>query len=95
MRIRILGSIAAALLVAGASGCGGDSVDCSEDQVEVAYLGTSNDRVECHPIPAVCGGTAACAVQDCIAAMYGLCQSPAIGVGCSDTFPPTIISCNE
>jgi hypothetical protein len=94
MRIGSPGRIAAGLLVAVLAGCGG-SDECSEDQVEVAYLGTSNDRTECHPIPAECGGMAECAVQECIAAMYGLCEAPAIGVGCSDTFPPTIISCNE
>jgi len=74
--------------------CGGDD-ECSEDQLEVVYLGTSNDRTECKPIPTECGGTGDCAEQACISAMYALCESPAFGVGCSDTFPPTIISCNE
>jgi hypothetical protein len=36
-----------------------------------------------------------CIDDTCRAALYDLCESPAIGVGCSDTFPPTIISCNE
>jgi hypothetical protein len=79
------------------SACGGDSGPngCSASQVEVAYLGGGSDgKTVCQPIPAACGATAACAVQACIAAMYSLCAQPYIGVGCSDTAPPTIISCN-
>lgn len=49
-------------------GCGG-SEECSEDEIEVAYLGTSDDRVECHPIPAECGAVAECAVNECISAL--------------------------
>ena len=74
--------------------CGGDG-DCGEDEVEVTYIGTSDDRTECKPIPAECGGVANCAVMACISAMYGLCEDLTFGVGCSDTFAPTIISCNE
>jgi len=68
---------------------------CGADQVEVAYLGTSNDRTECRAIPTECGAVAQCAEQDCIRALYGLCEGDTIGVGCSDTFPPTIVSCND
>lgn len=84
-----------------ASGCGGDDDggggdgSCSEDQVEVSYLGGDQDgRTECAPIPAECGATASCASDPCRGALYGLCESPYIGVACSDTFPPTIVSCN-
>ena len=93
-----VGQWAAVILLMAACGSGeGDNGDdaCGEDEVQVSYLGTSNDRMECAPIPTQCGGTASCADQDCIAAMYALCEAPAVGVGCSDTFPPVIISCNE
>ncbi len=46
------------------------------------------------PIPASCGTTPSCSVQACIHDLYGLCDAPYIGVGCSDTFPPVIVSCN-
>jgi hypothetical protein len=76
--------------------CGDSSSSgCTDTQVEVKYLGGGSDgKTVCQPIPAQCGATAACANQPCIAAMYNLCAAPYIGVGCSDTFPPTIISCN-
>jgi hypothetical protein len=92
--IRASFTLGLALAVTLAAACGGDD-DCSSDEVQVAYLGTSNDRTECRPIPAECGATADCGDTDCIRALYGLCESPAFGVGCSDTFPPTIVSCNE
>ena len=91
MKKLLLTSVAFASL---AFGCGG-SDECGTDEVEVTYLGTSNDRVECHPIPSECNGLGECEVNACISAMFGLCESPAFGVGCSDTFAPTIISCNE
>ena len=86
------------LVLALAIGCGGSSSSdgCPEDQVEVTYFGGARDgETVCKPIPAACGATASCAVTACIAAMYGYCESPYIGVGCSDTFPPPIISCND
>lgn len=73
----------------------GTDVSCGADQVEVAYLGTSNDRTECAPIPTECGAVAQCAELDCIRALYDLCDDTTYGVGCSDTFPPAIVSCNE
>ena len=91
-------AIAAALLFAVA--CGGDDDagggECGEDQVEVAYLGGDDDgRTECAAIPAACGATAACDSDACRGALYGLCESPYNGVACSDTVPPTIVSCNR
>jgi hypothetical protein len=75
--------------------CSDSSKGCSSSQVQVEYLGGGSDgKMTCAAIPSACGGTASCAAQPCIAAMYGLCASPYIGVGCSDTAPPTIISCN-
>jgi hypothetical protein len=76
--------------------CGSSSSsDCRTDQVEVSYLGGTRDGQNvCAAIPASCGSTASCAVMACIHDLYGLCDSPYIGVGCSDTFPPTIVSCN-
>jgi hypothetical protein len=76
--------------------CGGSSSDsCPEDQVEVAYLGGARDgETVCQPRPAVCGNPATCSDTACVGAMYGLCDAPYNGVGCSDTFAPPIISCN-
>ena len=84
------------LVVLVACGGGSSGNDCSETQVEVKYFrGTMDGKTECKPIPAACGATASCVVQACISAMYDYCVAPEyIGVGCSDTFPPTIISCN-
>jgi hypothetical protein len=86
----------AAVVTAGilAAGCGADGA-CSADQVEVSYLGTSNDRTECEPIPAACGAEASCDQRECISAMYSLCEAPAHAVGCSDMASTPIISCNE
>ncbi len=98
MRSRLLVTASISLLVViAAIGCSSDSkVECSDSQVEVAYLGGARDgETVCKPIPAACGATASCAAQPCIAAMYGFCEAPYIGVGCSDTFPPPIISCND
>lgn len=79
------------------AGCGSSSNDsCGVDQVEVVYLGGARDEeTVCKPIPAACGTTASCSNTPCIAAMYGYCEPPYIGVGCSDTLPPPIISCND
>jgi hypothetical protein len=83
-----------ALLAVSSCGESGPS-KCSGSQVEVKYYGGASDgKTACQPIPAACGATAACADQACISAMYSLCAQPYIGVGCSDTFPPTVISCN-
>ncbi|HVV84276.1 MAG TPA: hypothetical protein VHE35_14485 [Kofleriaceae bacterium] len=88
--------VIAAGALAGLGACGSSSDgDCADDQVQVVYLGGSRDgETVCKPIPAACGATASCGVQACEAAMYDYCDSPYLGVGCSDTFPPPIISCN-
>jgi len=67
---------------------------CAEDEVCMSYLGGEADYEACDAIPADCGAEAACAEQDCISSLYGLCDDGWIGVGCSDTFPPTLVSCN-
>jgi hypothetical protein len=73
---------------------GGD--DCGSNQVEVDYLGggARDGETDCKPIPASCGTAGSCADNDCIRDMYDYCESPYIGVGCSDTFQPVLISCN-
>lgn len=84
-------------LVALLAGCGGSEPEgCKENEIEVAYLGGGprDDETVCKPRPATCDDPAKCDDNDCIAAMYGLCESPYIGVACSDTFEPVIISCN-
>jgi hypothetical protein len=90
-----LPALASALAVAFTLGGCGSSDECGEDEVEVAYLGGSRDgETVCKPKPASCGDTASCGVQECIRDMYAFCESPYLGVGCSDTFAPPIISCN-
>ena len=87
--------IAAACNTSGTAGSGGGSGSCTSKQVQVVYLkGTMDGKKQCASIPAACGATASCSDQACISALYGLCASPYIGVGCSDTAPPTIVSCN-
>jgi hypothetical protein len=88
MRIWLLLALAA---------CGGSSssTNCMDDEIEVKYFKGSRDgETDCKPRPTSCGSASSCADMNCIRDMYGLCESPYIGVGCSDTFPPTIISCN-
>lgn len=92
--MRLTLSILVALSFALAA-CGGSDEECGEDQVEVNYLGGERDgEVVCEERPATCDNPASCVDNDCIADMYGLCESPYTGVGCSDTFAPPIISCN-
>ena len=83
------------ILLCGLAACGGGSEECGEDQVEVSYRGGDRDgETVCMARPSTCDNPASCLDADCIAAMYDLCDSPYIGVACSDTFPPPIISCN-
>jgi hypothetical protein len=75
--------------------CGSSSDECTEDQVEVDYIGGERDgELACEPRPVTCDDMPSCADNDCIAAMYAFCESPYLGVACSDTFAPPIISCN-
>lgn len=89
----LVGFLTASLAV---TACGSSSnMDCRTDQVQIDYLrGPRDNETVCKPLPASCGSTASCAVNACIRDMYGYCESPYLGVACSDTFPPTIISCN-
>ncbi|HEX7838856.1 MAG TPA: hypothetical protein VF469_15370 [Kofleriaceae bacterium] len=87
-RLLVISSLAA-------SGCSSSDA-CHDNEVEVDYLGAGSrlGEVDCKPLPASCGAQASCASNACIRDMYALCQAPYIGVACSDTSPPTIISCN-
>jgi hypothetical protein len=76
-------------------GCSSSKDECSEDQIEVVYLGgPRDDEVVCKPRPATCDDPAMCSDNDCISAMYAFCESPYLGVACSSNFEPVIISCN-
>ena len=77
----------------GGATSGGDD-GCGDGEVAVSYLGGSNEHRECKPVPAACGQSASCAGDDCIAALYDLCESPYFGVGCSDSGSEVIVSCN-
>jgi hypothetical protein len=89
VRILILSSLSAA-------GCSSSDPGCKANEVEIDYLGNGSriGEVDCKPLPASCGATGSCANSACIRDMYALCLAPYIGVACSDTSPPTIISCN-
>jgi hypothetical protein len=99
--------LAAALLAIALAACAGDdglAADddddtdgdgCAETEVAVAYLDSEDEREDCEPIPAACGATADCANDECVAALYDLCEPPSTGSGCSDGFPPTIVSCRD
>lgn len=81
------------------SGAGGSgTTGCTEDEVEVSYLGGAEDgRSDCKPIPDECGGAVTCGndSQECAAAVYGLCEYDYIGVGCSPAEGhASILSCN-
>jgi len=83
------------LIVLAACGSSSSSDACATNEVTVDYIkGARDGETDCKPIPASCGSTASCSVNDCIRDMYGYCDAPYLGVGCSDTFAPTIISCN-
>jgi hypothetical protein len=71
--------------------------DCSADQVCVGNYDFDAEIEEerCEGIPAACGDVVDCSVTECAAALYDLCESGWIGVGCSDTYPPAVVSCNE
>ena len=99
MRLLLIGALAtslAAALAAASCGSSNSTMSCrGGDQIEVDYFrGPRDGDVVCAPLPITCGGTGSCAVTACIRDMYAACDSPYLGVGCSDTFPPTIISCN-
>jgi hypothetical protein len=100
----ILCALAAASLTLGACGDDGSGSTpaqgcdaCADAEVCVAYLSddATKEREECAPAPEACGDTPTCEVDTCRGAMYGLCDEGWIGVACSDTFPPPIVSCNE
>ena len=72
-----------------AEGC--DS--CSENQICVIEFGET--KVErCETLPEICNGTGSCTEMDCVSAMYDYCPEETGATGCSDTYPPTVISCN-
>ena len=85
-------------------GCGDDSggtssgtvTDCSSCSGSQVCVKTFADQetTACMPIPDACQGQADCFDQGCAAAMYELCGADIVNTGCSDTFPPTVISCN-
>ena len=89
-------TLVVSIVLSGVAACGGgESDECGEDQVEVVYLGGDRDEeVVCAPRPSTCDNPASCGDTDCLAEMYGLCEGQYIGVACSDTFAPPIISCN-
>ena len=66
---------------------------CGAQQVCVKTFGDEELTV-CASIPEACDGQADCFEQTCVAALYDLCGDNFINTACSDTFPPTVISCN-
>lgn len=89
-----------------ASACGGDSskgddetglVDdcgaCSTTQICVMVF-ADETTASCQAIPDECGSEASCTDDACAVAMFEACPEGGFNTGCSDTFPPTVISCN-
>lgn len=75
------------------SGAGGGGCDaCADGEICLVYFEESGDtREECAALTPNCSGDDSC---ECRGEMYGQCEDPFVGVSCSDTSPPTIISCN-
>ena len=67
--------------------------NCSAEEVCVRTYGDEL-VIACEPIPSECNSTADCFEETCAAAMYDLCAEGIVNTGCSDTFAPTVISCN-
>ena len=71
---------------------------CESDQLTVSYFAEGDDEPadECQPWPEICDGLEdPCFDDDCISALYGLCEAPSIGAGCSSVGEETFVSCNE
>jgi hypothetical protein len=71
----------------------GDCDSCAESELCVIEFAETNVE-RCEAIPEVCGGTGDCTDTECQSAMYDYCPEETSAWGCSDTFPPTLISCN-
>ncbi len=77
----------------GATGPVSDCSACGSNQICVRVFG-GEDTIACEAIPAECNGTADCFEASCASAMYAFCPDGFVNTACSDTFPPTVISCN-
>ncbi len=67
---------------------------CGEAEVVVSYVGTDNDRDECSSTPGVCDVDDPCFDDDCISALYDLCEEGTLGSACADFGGPVTVSCN-
>ena|GEM_PF-5981059 len=70
-----------------------DCSECSTDQICVVVF-SDEKSVTCEDVPAECADDASCTDDECMIAMFESCPEDFINTGCSDTFPPTVISCN-
>jgi hypothetical protein len=99
LSLSIVGCSGGATDDTGAVGGGGPSGEvsacsaCADTQVCIMEF-SEEDTVRCEPIPEVCAGEANCFDVECQMAMYDYCPLETWAWGCSDTFPPTVISCN-
>ena len=77
----------------GNGGGGGDGCDgCTDGELCVIEFGDSTEE-RCEAIPDICGETGDCFDTECQSAMYDYCPEETSAWACSDTFPPTYISC--
>ncbi|MEM6990347.1 MAG: hypothetical protein AAF721_07620 [Myxococcota bacterium] len=67
---------------------------CEADETTVATFGTDDEGDTCAPTPAECDADMPCASDDCVAALYALCEEGTVGAGCSDGADMLIVSCN-
>jgi hypothetical protein len=87
-------TIVLAFIAMGIGACGGDD-GCKDNEVELDYFVNHEvDHTQCKPLPASCNGVGDCSAMTCIRDMYNLCDTGFLADACSDTFPPTIISCH-
>lgn len=97
-------SLALGAVAPAACDAGDDSMDdsmsmqpesmCGEAEVVVSYVGTDNDRDECSSTPGACDVDDPCFDDDCISALYDLCEQGTLGSACADFGGSVTVSCN-
>ena len=70
-----------------------DCSECGAGQFCVVVFG-DDETIACETIPDACGSEASCTDDECASAMVDFCPETFWTTGCSDTFPPTVVSCN-
>ena len=101
MSLRLASALCASVVLVAGGGKAADSENhasdedcpCGAAQYCVMTFGEETTST-CEPIPAVCNGEPSCMDDECASAMLEACGEDDYSSGCSDTFPPTVVSCN-